>query len=204
MTQKETDILGTTVKVNVPETDEEYNGLDTSRTSAVLGDAINYTLQHSWKGEVRNKFVELVETELGFQRNMKPGAMKKSGEPGAEVPAETHTEFFSRAQAEGNHSEDALADLVRKAAEQCPFDPSPSERSGGGGRVGKEYYAAADSIIAQGPAIVKKAVKKLEKLNAGIIVRFNEDDSVSRDSFASAIRSNAQRKVAEAADELVA
>ena len=41
MTQKETDILGTTVKVNVPETDEEYNGLDTSRTSAVLGDAIN-------------------------------------------------------------------------------------------------------------------------------------------------------------------
>lgn len=203
MTKVETDILGTTVSVDVPSTVEEYNALDTSRPSAVLADAVNNTLQHSWKGEVRDKAAALVEEELGFKRAMKPGAVKKSGEAGAEVPAETVKDYFDRALSEGKATEEQLATILIKAASSTPFDPSPGERSGGSGRIGKEYYAAADGIISQGPDVVKKAVKKLEKLNAGVSVKFNEDGSVSRDSFASAIRTNAARKVAEASAELI-
>jgi len=202
MTKVETDILGTTVSVDVPSTEAEYNALDTSRPSAVLADAVNNTLQHSWKGEVRDKAAELVETELGFKRAMKPGALKKSGEAGADIPAETVGVFFERAKAAGI-TEEQLAAVLIKAATSTPFDPSPGERSGGSGRIGKEYYAAADGIISQGPDVIKKAVKKLEKLNVGVVVKFNEDGSVSRDSFASAIRTNAARKVAEASAELI-
>lgn len=204
MTPVETDILGTTVTVNVPETVEEYNALDTTRPSAVLADAISNTLQHSWKSEVRDKFVELLASDYGFNRLMKPGATKKDGTPGAEVPAETHKDCMDRALKEGKLNEDQVADLLRKAASAVPFDPAPGERSGGTGRIGKEYYAAADGIISVGADGVKKAVKKLEKLNPGLKVSFNEDGSVSRDSFASAIRANALRKVAEAQNELLA
>jgi len=196
-------ILDYEVKLAVPATVEEYNALDKSRGNACLEDAIKYCVLHGWNSEGREEIVSVLETLTGIKRLMKPGATKKDGTPGAEVPAETPANYKARALAESNKSHEETIDEVTKALAKIAFDPSPSERTGGSGRIPKEFYGMADGLIERGPDLVLKGIRKLKKLNPGLEIATLEDGSVNRDSLAAAFRVNFVRKMAEAKDEIL-
>ena len=186
-------ILGYEVQLSVPSNTDEYNGMDKSRPNACLDDAIKYTILHGWNNDGRDAIVEVIERLTGVKRKMRPGTLKTDGTPGAEVPDETHKVYLARALAESKVNIEDTVPEVLAALSKIPFDPSPSERSSGAGRIPKEFYAIADGILEKGPEAASKAVRKLSKLNSGLEIKVLEDGTPDRDSLALAVRINAQR-----------
>jgi hypothetical protein len=197
-------VLDYEVPLDIPSSVEEYNNLDKSRTNACLDDANKYTILHGWNSDARDIIVEVLEKLTGVKRKMKPGAQRKDGSAGAEVPDETHKVYKDRALAESkkNH-EDTVADVLNALA-PLAFDPSPAERSGGVGRVRKEYYLIADGILEKGTDVAAKAVRKLRKLNPGLEIKVLEDNTPDRDSLAAAVQVNAIRIAKQASEDLIA
>lgn len=198
-------VMGYEVPLSVPDSIEEYNGMDKSRPNAALDDAIKYTILHGWNTEARDEIVAVLERMSELKRKMKPGPPKKDGTPGAEVPDEKHSQFQIRVFRDSNVTMEDSAPEVLKALAQIPFDPAPSERQAGPGRVQKEYYLIADGLLEKGNDSVGKAVKKLKKLNPGLDVKFLEDgQTVDRDSLAAAVKANAVRIAKQASEDLLA
>jgi hypothetical protein len=197
-------VLDYETKLLVPDSVDEYNAMDKTRGNACLEDAIKYNVLHSWNSEAREEIVSVLETLTGIKRQMKPGATKKDGSPGAEVPAETPATYKGRALAESNKSHEETVDEVLKVLSKIAFDPSPGERTGGAGRIPKEFYGMADGLVEKGPEALTKGVRKLKKLNPGLEIATLEDGSINRDSLAVAFRTNFQRKLSEARDEILA
>lgn len=193
------------VPLSVPSTVEEYNELDKSRTNACLDDANKYTILHGWNTDARDLIAEVIERITGVKRKMKPGAPKKDGTPGAEVPDETHMVYKNRALSEsGKNHEDTVPDVLAALA-PLAFDPSPAERTGGGaGRVRKEYYAIADGILEKGAENIGKAIKKLTKRNPGLQIKLLEDGTPDRDSLAAGVQTDAFRIAKLASEDLLA
>jgi hypothetical protein len=197
-------VLDYEVPLDIPSSVDEYNNLDKSRTNACLDDANKYTILHGWNSDARDIIVEVLEKLTGVKRKMKPGVPRKDGTPGAEVPDETHKVYKDRALAEAkkNH-EDTVSDVLNALA-PLAFDPSPAERSGGAGRVRKEYYLIADGILEKGPEHSAKAVKKLTKRNPGLQIKLLEDQTPDRDSLAAAVQVDAIRIAKLASEDLMA
>lgn len=198
--------MGLVVNVEVPDSVEEYNQL-AGRNDACLEDAIQYNLFHSFNSEFRNKFAEAVEKETGIARNLNEAAMAKSPErkDGKEKTKiyENPGSYIARVLAEKGVEASAFQDVGDRIARSIKFDPSEGTRSGSG-KVGKEYLAAAETIINAGPDKLEGAIEKLESLNTGLTIERNSEGGVDVDTLARAIKINADRKQRETVNELIA
>lgn len=198
--------MGLDIKLQVPESNEEFDKL-AGRANAANDDAVKYNVLHGWNTTFRSKFVEAVEKETGVKRIVDTTATEKQPKKkdGTQTPVyEKDLLYFKRVCAETNREVVTFATLGQTVADSIPLDLSEST---GGGRIGKEYKASADDLLAKvtaGTASIERVIGNLERLNPGLKVELNADGVPDSDELARAIKVNADRKKKEALDELSA
>lgn len=206
--------LGIDIPLTVPETIDEFNSLDTSRTNAALEEAINNVVYRDMLMEFREQFTAAVETETGilFKRVQKKDSKgtllfedkTTTNEDGTttmeKVPTmvvdETEAVYFKRVLAEKNVEPTYFQSTAERVAAALVFDPKAGERATKGpSKVAQVYANAAKELIAagKGQEIATKLATKL-----GVSVEPTED------SLGRAIQLNEARKRAEAAKRVVA
>ena len=197
-------VLGYEHPLEVPSLANEFDSMPGCKTGDCVKAANKYVILHITNNEGRSVVVETLEKITGIMRKMKPGPTKADGTPGAEVPAESDKVYKDRALAESGKTHEETVPEVTMALAAVKYDPSPSERTGGAGKISKEFYAIADGLIEKGPEACTKAVKRLKKLNPGLEIKLLDNGIPDRDSLASAARVNGARVAKLASEELLA
>lgn len=201
MTRQEVEFLGIKVGFEVPSTVEEYDKA-AGRQNAALDDAITYTIYHGVGGEFRDKFCEAVEAETQIAWPVDAAATERQPKRKDGTVANVHIspgKYFPAVCKQLGVQPTHFQDLANRIASSIKFDPSEGSR---GGRVGKEFIAAAEAVVARGDEVIDATVSKLEGLNPGLTVARDEAGKVNAEALARAIKVNADRKAKEAMAEI--
>lgn len=197
MKTEEYNFLGLKVNKEVPTTNEEFDKA-ANELNAACASAVDHYMYHVWGGKFREEFCAAVEksTEIPWPTDddaMKTATPKKDG---TVTPIHiSHGQYFKLVLAKTGKKPEDFAEIANEVAARVAFDPSASSS---GGRIAKEYISAAEGVIAKGPDAVAQVVATLNRLNPGVSL----GDAPTVDELARAIKSNADRKKAEAAAEL--
>ena len=154
MKQTEYRSLGIDVKLNTPETVEEFDSL-AKRANACLDEATNNVVYRGMLAEYRETFCERVEGETKIERKWKVAMM--DGKPivkdGEEVTHwdETEADYFKRVCAELKYEPSTFQSLADDVAKSLVFDPTERERKERGPvKLAKMYVEKATEVITQG------------------------------------------------------
>lgn len=186
---------GATVNIQVPESAEEFDSL-AGREGAAADAAVRHTIYHSWNQAFRTALAEAVASKTG-EKPRQVGT--KTNDKGEEEPVlETDASFLNYVTGEGLISGEDYAELAQSVADDLPFDPSPTPRTG---RVSKEMKALAESVVAgveSGATTAEDVVAKLEA-TPGVKVGEFTVDNVAR-----AIKAREEYRKRQAASDLLA
>lgn len=195
---KNNSCLDFTLPVTVPDTTEAFDKL-AGKPNAALNEAISNVLYRSWNAEFRQTFLERMEKESQIawpvdqaktDAQDAPKDANKS-KPTIYIP---QGDYFKLLKAKG-FTVEQMNPIAQDVASKIEFDPSASAR--GGGKIGKEFLAAADDMLADANRDkLATRLGKLESLNNIKIALDDEKDKTlpSRDTLARAIKTNTDRK----------
>lgn len=174
MKQTEYRSLGLDIKLNTPETVDEFDGL-AKRANACLDEATNNVVYRGMLAEYRETFCERVEQETKIERKWK--AVMKDGKPvvkdGNEstIWDETEADFFKRVCAEKKVEPAVYQPIADEVAKSLVFDPTERERKERGPvKLAKYYIEKAAEIFSRekggnkpGAYDVENTIKALHK-----------------------------------------
>ena len=184
--------LGLDVKINIPETIDEYNELAVGRSgNAVLEDAIGQVIAHSTLGDFRKAFVAALVEKTKIPLKTKVVGKNADGTEKTEVD-ETEKEYFQRVCATEEKNPEDYQSIADEVADKIKFDPSKTARAAGKPKVTPEkYLAAADKILAAGSEAAARAAGRLAEA-------VGEPVEVTRESLGRALHLHSLAELAKA------
>lgn len=158
--------LGIDIKLNVPETVDEFD-LNAKKTGACLLEATNNVIYRGSLAEFRDAFCAAVEDATGISRGTEP-ILDKENKPRVDKDGapmlkytETEADYFKRVCAEKSVEPSSFQAIADKVAEAIVFDASATERQPAGPKkLAQKYQDDAKKILAFDDAKLAKVNKR--------------------------------------------
>lgn len=155
MHSKQFKILGYEVTMSVPESVDEYNALAPKRENPVLEDAIYNVAFRGMHPQVRDNFVEEIETLTGVERINKGDEKHPKWESEVTYHDRALASFI---KSSGRTESDIKAEwltIIQKHASAVVFDPAVREGTGEGPKISKTDLKIATELVEAPPQSAK-------------------------------------------------